>query len=872
MGVLAKPIPFGDYFLLEKLNTGGMAEVFKAKTFGVEGFERIVAVKKILPSISEDKEFISMFIDEAKIAGQLTHANIAQIYDLGNINDDYYIALEYVAGHDLRVIFDRCVRNSRKLDIACVCYIISKICEGLDYAHNKKDSNGEPMNIIHRDISPQNILLSYEGDCKLIDFGIAKATNKSSATQVGILKGKFSYMSPEQVSGKTNIDRRSDIFALGIVLFEMLTLKRLFLGSSDFETLEKIRKVEVSPPTLYNSDIPEDLEDIVLKALEKDVNQRYQTANELQEALQRFMFRHNLYYTAKDLSEFMHSMFSQEIALEQKKSEFYKELTCDVLAQSKKPSTTPEDETSFYDRQNVPKLSGVQYESAVSANTSGSQSPRQAINAELDEFQPPRDKIVYSQKSAVVAPVSHAENVNDIVSASVTSGKSAAAARRTSIKMDPVIVNKGRETILSGPVYTEKRKSKRAVYITIVAVLMIIIFGLILTLTTNRFGMRNKGMLTFNVTPENVLVSVRINDRHPSENLHGEFGFSNLSTTADTRYVISAPGYKDYSGSIRTDEDGEVLNIVLEKEAPALTIQVPFENAKVLVDSKLVESSEGANNKFEVSLLNPGEHLVEIRADGYKPLIKNVPVVKDRPESKVYMESDFVPSIATLFMRAEPNSTGYKLKSNKTGEILRSGTVDKSGVKIPNLSTDDSYTILVENGSQTLSWNPDRRKKPKEEQVFIINTQPAAPSASAVPAVDSAAPAQAASSVPAQPANTAAVNTAKTATPKPSVPKTTPTTTKTEKPKQEEKKQETASAPSAPAATAAAVEADTPCILQIIGKPPCDLTVNGKASGQTPTKLSNMKAGTYTIECKRDNGSTKQTVTVSPGETKKIKF
>lgn len=138
MGVLAKPIPFGDYFLLEKLNTGGMAEVFKAKTFGAEGFERIVAVKKILPSIAEDKEFISMFINEAKLAVQLNHANIAQINDLGNINGDYYIAMEYVPGHDLRVIFDRCVRMNKKLDIGCVCYIMSKVCEGLDYAHNRR--------------------------------------------------------------------------------------------------------------------------------------------------------------------------------------------------------------------------------------------------------------------------------------------------------------------------------------------------------------------------------------------------------------------------------------------------------------------------------------------------------------------------------------------------------------------------------------------------------------------------------------------------------------------------------------------------------------------------------------------------------------
>lgn len=360
MGVLAKPIPFGDYFLLEKLNTGGMAEVFKAKTFGAEGFERIVAVKKILPSIAEDKEFISMFINEAKLAVQLNHANIAQINDLGNINGDYYIAMEYVPGHDLRVIFDRCVRMNKKLDIGCVCYIMSKVCEGLDYAHNKKNANGEPMNIIHRDISPQNIMIGYDGEVKLIDFGIAKATNQSNATQVGILKGKFSYMSPEQVSGKANIDRRSDIFAIGIVLFEMLTLKRLFLGASDFETLEKIRKVEVSPPTLYNSAIPEELEDIVMKALEKDVSQRFQTAQELQEALQRFMFRQNMYYTAKELSEFCQEMFAQEIALEQKKTEFYKELTRDVLMQSKK--SEGDDETAFYDKPNMPKMTGVNYD------------------------------------------------------------------------------------------------------------------------------------------------------------------------------------------------------------------------------------------------------------------------------------------------------------------------------------------------------------------------------------------------------------------------------------------------------------------------------------------------------------------------------
>ena len=463
MSVLAKPIPFGDYYLLEKINSGGMAEVFKAKTFGVEGFERLVAVKKILPAIAEDKEFISMFVDEAKIAVQLTHANIVQIFKLGNIHDEYYIAMEYVPGRDLRAIYDRCVRTNQKLSIGCVCYIVSKICEGLDYAHNKKDAKGNPMNIIHRDISPQNILIGYEGDCKLIDFGIAKAANKSTATQVGILKGKFSYMSPEQVAGKPGIDRRSDIFALGIVLFEMLTLKRLFLGSSDFETLEKIRKVEVSPPTLYNSDIPEELEDIVLKALEKDVALRYQTANELQEAIQRFMFKQNIYYTAKDLSEFMHSMFAKEITDEQKKAEFYKTLTPSILAGSD-AAEPAEDETKAYDKAGM-HTTGKQFEVVTPTQSA----PKQALYDELDDFQPP-DSIVYSSKSK------KPDEFSDIINAPVTSGKSHAVARKSAATLPPVVVNKGHDTML---VESVSRKGPNKVLIAIVALLTLLTIGLV---------------------------------------------------------------------------------------------------------------------------------------------------------------------------------------------------------------------------------------------------------------------------------------------------------------------------------------------------------------------------------------------------------
>ena len=322
---MKKPIPFGKYLLLERINVGGMAEVFKAKAFGVEGFERLVAVKRILPSIAEDQEFITMFIDEAKIAVQLTHANVASIFDLGRVADSYFIAMEFVRGKDLRAIFDRVRKRGETVPVPMACYTIMKVCEGLDYAHNKKDSAGRELHLVHRDVSPQNILLSYDGEVKLIDFGIAKAANKAGKTQAGILKGKFGYMSPEQVRGLP-LDRRSDIFSVGIVLYELLTGERLFVGESDFSTLEKVRNVEIMPPSTYNRKIPEELEQIVLKALAKDVEDRYQTAMDLHDDLQSFMYTSGNFFARKDLAAYQKKAFSDEIAKEEVRDEQYQQI------------------------------------------------------------------------------------------------------------------------------------------------------------------------------------------------------------------------------------------------------------------------------------------------------------------------------------------------------------------------------------------------------------------------------------------------------------------------------------------------------------------------------------------------------------------
>ncbi len=321
-----RPVKFGRYILLDRINVGGMAEVFRGKMEGVQGFERMVALKRILPNIAADPDFIEMFVDEAKLAVQLQHANIAQIFDLGQVDDNYYIAMEYVSGTDLRSMWDRARQRNRLLPIAMSCHVIQRVCEGLDAAHRKKDETGGDLGLVHRDVSPQNILISFEGEVKVIDFGIAKAANKVSKTQAGVLKGKFGYMSPEQVRG-IELDNRSDIFGVGIVLYELLVGDRLFLGESDFSTLEKVRNVEMVPPTRLNKNLSPHLERIVMKALAKTREDRYRHASEMAEDLQRYLFATNQPFSRTDLQRYMQQHFKEEMAKEMERLDRYRSIT-----------------------------------------------------------------------------------------------------------------------------------------------------------------------------------------------------------------------------------------------------------------------------------------------------------------------------------------------------------------------------------------------------------------------------------------------------------------------------------------------------------------------------------------------------------------
>ncbi len=309
-----QPIRFGRYLLLEKIAAGGMAQLYRGKILGVQGFEKLIAVKTILPHLVGEKELVSSFIDEAKLAALLSHQNIVQIYDFGSMENSYFIAMEYLFGKDLRALFGKSKGKNLLLSLEYALYITSRICSGLDYAHMLKDFQGKPLNLIHRDISPQNIFITYEGDIKIVDFGIAKAASQSTVTQHGMIKGKVAYMSPEQASGDT-VDHRSDIFSTGILLYELVTGRRMFTGDT-LQILAKVRAAEFEPPEAIVSTLPPNLYKILHLALSKEPQDRYQSCGQMLADLEECIFALGLHPTSGGLAHYMKMLFEEEIASE----------------------------------------------------------------------------------------------------------------------------------------------------------------------------------------------------------------------------------------------------------------------------------------------------------------------------------------------------------------------------------------------------------------------------------------------------------------------------------------------------------------------------------------------------------------------------
>ncbi len=309
-------VSLGSYELLKKLATGGMAEVWLARQVGIEGFQRHVVVKRILPHLAEDPEFVHMFLNEAKIAARFSHPNIAQIYDFGQRDGTYFIAMEFIHGEDLGRIMRKAWSTGQWIARPIAVRIIASCCEGLAYAHSRLDEGGRPLKVVHRDISPQNIIISFDGSVKVVDFGIAKAADQDSNTKSGAIKGKFAYMSPEQAAGKP-LDARSDIFSSGLVLYELLTGVRPLKRDAELATLQAALECQIDPPS-HVAEVPSEIDPIVMRALAKHAEDRYRDAREFQMALEEFLVNSRQVATSAQVAELMDTLFADRRAEEAK--------------------------------------------------------------------------------------------------------------------------------------------------------------------------------------------------------------------------------------------------------------------------------------------------------------------------------------------------------------------------------------------------------------------------------------------------------------------------------------------------------------------------------------------------------------------------
>jgi serine/threonine protein kinase len=321
---------FGKYLVLDHLVDGGMAKISRARFLG-EQANKLMAIKMVQAQFSKDPEFVRMFEDELKVCFGLQHPNIAQTYDYGMVGDQLYTAMELIEGANLKEYLDRLAEKKYVFPVQISVYIITQVCQGLQYAHNYKDPlTNKPLNIIHRDISPHNVMLSYDGAVKVIDFGIAKAESNSEATQAGTIKGKLAYLAPEYLDGLT-LDPRYDEFAVGITLWELLCSRRLFTANNDLAVLKKIQQCKIPPPSSINPNVPKELDQIVLKALDKDRTLRYgspdqncmDAMDQFNRALTKFLYATYPDFNPTDLKHFGHELFKEEIAEQEKQYEQY---------------------------------------------------------------------------------------------------------------------------------------------------------------------------------------------------------------------------------------------------------------------------------------------------------------------------------------------------------------------------------------------------------------------------------------------------------------------------------------------------------------------------------------------------------------------
>ncbi len=638
---MIKPSIFGKFILLERISVGGMAEVYRAKLLNQPQFGRYFALKRILPNLAADEEFIKMFVNEASVAVELEHPNVCQIYELGRLGSSHYIAMEYISGRDFAAIQNYYRRQKKIMSVSQACFIVAQAAQGLDYAHKAVDQHtGEPLRLVHRDISPQNLIADFDGVVKLIDFGVAKASRRTTGTKSGALKGKFSYMSPEQAAD-TDIDHRSDIFALGVIFWELLTGRRLFVSESEYAILEMIKECNIEKPSKYNHTVPEVVDRICMKALERDPNKRYAWAGDMILDLVTFIQGCEPPYSMWHLSTWLQTTFAEIYEEEKRKKAIFDTLNT-------------EEDVERYNRENAEKLKKEEEEAEKKA------AQEAAEKANAPKLPPVPGRLGESAKEGSSLDLSALPAGRKSLIASKDSLKEEAEKKPAPSHPDPSgfddndleLEPEAVAPTVSDPEHLrmkriQKKNSQRKHLTAVIIATCIILDIVMILLLTNVIGLKANSQdltstanLTVTVFPETAdsekakieLFPFPQNNTPAISQLTGNnVTFTNLEPTVYT-ISVEVDGFEPEFYRVPIEKPGSSstkLELLHPKTVVVdYTVTVSPENAKLYVDDTLVEGSGALRT---LSGNQSSTHTLRVTAPGYMPNTQVVTI--DTPET-----------------------------------------------------------------------------------------------------------------------------------------------------------------------------------------------------------------------------------------------
>ncbi|MGM0574648.1 MAG: protein kinase domain-containing protein [Myxococcota bacterium] len=714
------PQKYGKYLLLRKIAMGGMAEIFRAKTLGAEGFEKQIVIKRILPHYTDDESFVKMFIDEASIASKLQHSNIVQIYDFDQEEDRYYIAMEYVEGSDLKTVIERGLKAGTPLSPAQCVWIMMELAKGLHYAH-AKEYNGQPLNIVHRDISPHNVMVSYTGEIKLMDFGIAKAAQRSTKTLAGTVKGKCAYMSPEQARGKP-LDGRSDLFALGIMLWEMLTQKRLFLGDSDFETLSNVLKADAPPPSSVNPNVPEALDAIVARALAKSRDDRHESVEVFGRELTKWFYGNVDDLDAVQIKPYVKELFADDIQKLREEYEEEQQMTAESSSPSQ-PAAPAQGGGGHSDRTvALPTGDPQAAETVMDGELSASQ-----VNQALAQQAPNPDGATVALPAQGAAPGSNPSNP----------------------AMPPGMHGTGDFQQATGAfpqghtgTYAGQRPGASPLTYVLLGILLLLVAGvgwfawntlngsprvpaaspIAQDAPPGAAATASAGSATLDITVEPYSASVTADGRPVDGTIDG------LSKGQKVQLVAEAPGYEPHTETVTVTSERQSHRIELQREAPVAVLIKPSDpEAEVWVgDEKLGSGAQQYKGKA-------GEDItVKVQpAGGGEPVEKTVTLSEDT--STIPVEVATGPESARVVVSVEPDDatvTADRGKLAKEGEAwVITGVHVGDEVKLAGEHSgyeDAEKTLTVEAPNEAVALKLDKRKRKvvRGEGSLRLNAKP----------------------------------------------------------------------------------------------------------------------------------------------------